>query len=319
MSQIGGSSSSPPAPLPAPGRRRARTDALFDQDFLKTLEKLNLIARQLVQGRRQALRPSPKKGASIEFRDFREYSPGDDPRAVDWLAYARLGHLYVKLYRQEEELDLWVLLDTSASMSFGDKPHPSKFDHARRIAAALAYIGMSNLDSASVAAFDGELRAGCERMRGKGQVFRLLDYLAHLEPTGRTDLERMAQMFVSRVRKPGMVVVISDFYGLEKARAALDRIRFLKHQVHVVQIVSPWERDPPLRGELRLVDAESGGHQDLTITDSMLRRYKEAFEGFSTTLRSYSMRYAIGFDQAHTDVAFDDFVRRILQHGRLLA
>jgi uncharacterized protein (DUF58 family) len=292
------------------------TQTLFDTDFLKKLECLNLIARRLVFARRQALRPSVKKGASIEFKDFREYSPGDDPRTVDWMAYARLGDLFIKLFRQEEELDLWVLLDSSGSMDFGE---PNKFDHARRIAAALAYIGLSNMDSSSVLPFADELRPGRERMRGKGQIFRLLDFLADLEPRGQTDFQRTVQKFISRVRRPGLVVVISDFYGLEKARPALDRLRFFKHQIHVMQLVSPWERDPPIRGELRLVDVESRGHQDLTITDSMLRRYKEAFTGFSGDLRRYSMKYSIGYDQAQTDTEFDEFIRRLLQHGRLLA
>jgi uncharacterized protein (DUF58 family) len=302
----------PPARLPAAGRA-----ALFDADYLKKLEWLSLIARQLVQGRRQALRPSIKKGASIEFKDFREYSPGDDPRSVDWMAYARLGHLYVKLFRQEEELDLWVLLDRSGSMDFGV---PNKFDHARRIAAALAYIGMSTMDSAGVLPFDSQVRPGPERMRGKGEIFRLLDFLTDLKPAaGHTDLEQTARMFLSRVRRPGLVVVVSDFYGLQKSRAALDRLRFLKHQVHVIQLVSPWERDPPLRGELRLTDVETGTHADITISDSMLRRYEAAFAAFSAELRAYAMSGSIGYDQAQTDVPFDDFVRGVLQHGRLLA
>ncbi|HZW06808.1 MAG TPA: DUF58 domain-containing protein, partial [Phycisphaerales bacterium] len=148
------------APAPPTARTRGGGGELFDADFLKRLEWLSLIARQLVQGRRQALRPSIKKGASIEFKDFREYSPGDDPRSVDWMAYARLGHLYIKLFRQEEELDLWVLLDRSRSMDFGD---PNKFDHARRIAAAFAYIGMATMDSSSVLPFDASLGAGPER------------------------------------------------------------------------------------------------------------------------------------------------------------
>ena len=295
-----------------PGKGRE----LFDQGYLKTLEKLNLIARQLIQGRRAALRPSIKKGASIEFKDYREYSPGDDPRSVDWLVYARLGELHVRLFRQEEELDLWVLMDRSGSMNFGE---PNKFDHARRIAAALAYIGMANMDSASVVPFDAELRPGRERMRGKGQIFHLMDYLKELDTAGATDLEKTVQKFTSRVRRPGLVVVMSDFYGLAKSRAALDRLRFMKHQLHIIQLVSPWERDPPLRGELRLIDVESGGHEDLTITDSMLRRYKAAFAEFSADVRQYAMKYSIGYDQAQTDVSFDEFVKRVLQHGRLLA
>jgi uncharacterized protein (DUF58 family) len=289
---------------------------LFDSEFLKKLEYLNLIARRLVFGRRQALRQSVKKGASIEFKDFREYSPGDDLRSVDWMAYARLDQLFVKLYRQEEELDLWVLLDTSGSMDFGD---PNKFDHARRIAAALSYIGMANMDSASVVPFGEGLGDGRTRLRGRGNIFRLLTWLEELKPGGDTDFEQTVRKFLSVVRKQSLVVIVSDFYGLDRARKALDRMRYFRHQMHVIQMIAPWERDPPIRGELRLVDMESSGHADLTVTDTMLKRYKKAFEQQAEDLKRYSMRYSIGFDQAHTDVAFDHFLRGVLEHGRLLA
>ena len=291
------------------------SDALFDDDFLKKLEYLNLIARRLVFGRRQALRASVKKGASIEFKDFREYSPGDDPRTVDWMAYARLGELYIKLFRQEEELDLWVLLDSSASMSFGE---PSKFDHARRIAAALAYIGMANMDSASVVPFNTSLLAGRERMRGRGQIFRLLEFLRQIDCRGSTALPATIQRFTTRVRRASLIVLLSDFYGLAQAREAIDQLRYAKHQIHVIQLVSPWERDPPLRGELQLVDVESGEAENLTITDSMLRRYKTAYTQLAEDLKRYSLRNSIGFAQAPTDLPFDQFVRRLLEHGGLL-
>jgi uncharacterized protein (DUF58 family) len=237
-------------------------DALFDKDFLKKLEYLDLIARRLVFGRQQALRQSVKKGASIEFKDFREYTPGDDPRTVDWAVYARLGELVVKLFRQEEELDLWVLLDSSASMNFGE---PNKFDHARRIAAALSYIGMSNMDSAGVVPFTSNLSKGLTRMRGRGRIFGVLDYLTGLKCGGTTDLIAAVRAYVSRVRRPSLIVIISDFYGLESARRAIDQLRFFKHEIYVVQMASPWELNPSIRGELRLIDTETDAHEDLTI------------------------------------------------------
>lgn len=292
------------------------TRDLFDTDFLKTLEYLELIARRLVFGRQHAQRISVRKGASIEFKDFREYSPGDDPRTVDWSIYARVGELVVKLFRQEQELDLWVLLDRSASMAFGE---PSKFDLGRQLAAALAYIGMCNMDSASVTPFDEALTVGRNRLRGRGQVFRLLDYLRDLEADGRTDLRAATKAFVSRVRRPGLVVIISDFYGLQESRQALDQLRYFKHEIFVIQTVTSWELDPPIRGELRLVDAESGGHADLVISDSMLRRYRRAFESFSEDLKRSSMQRAIGYAMARTDVPFDQFLVKVLQRGGLVA
>jgi len=291
-------------------------DPLFDKDFLRKLEYLELIARRLVFGREHAHRISSRKGASIEFRDFREYSPGDDPRSVDWSVYARLGELVVKLFRQEQELDLWVLLDRSASMRFGT---PDKFRHAQRLAASLAYIGMCNMDSASVVPMAESLDLGRERMRGKGQIFRLLDDIASIEPGGRTDLRSATRALVARARRPGLVVLISDFYGLQDAQRSIDQLRFFKHEVYVVQVASPWELDPPIRGDLRLVDAETGESSDLVITDGLLKRYREAYEAFSTSLRRYCLRYSIGCSLATTDEPFDEFITRVLQRGGLVA
>jgi uncharacterized protein (DUF58 family) len=290
-------------------------EALFDKEFLKKLEYLDLIARRLVFGRQQALRPSVKKGASIEFKDFREYTPGDDPRTVDWSVYARLDQLVVKLFRQEEELDLWVLLDGSASMDFGA---PNKFVYARRLAAALAYIGMSNMDSAAVVPYAGELTPGCTHLRGRGRVFGLLEYLTGLHAGGRTDPALVMRTYVARVRRPSLVVLISDFYGLDGVRRALDQLRFFKHQLYVIQVAAPWELAPSIRGEWRLIDSESTAHADLTITDSMLRRYRRAFTGLSEDLRRYSMRYSIGYSRARTDVPFDEFLLDLLQRGGLV-
>lgn len=290
--------------------------ALFDRDFLRTLETLNLIARRLVFGRRQALRASVKKGASIEFRDFRAYTPGDDPRTVDWSVYARLDELVIKLFRQEEELDLWALVDRSASMDFGE---PNKFAYARRLAAALAYIGLCNMDSASVVPFDAELRPGRQRLRGRGRIFELLDHLTALPSGGRTDLPRAVREFLGRVRRPSLVVIVSDFYGLTGAQRAIDHLRFFKHQVFVLQVASPWELEPTVRGEYRLVDAETAEHEDLTLTDGLLRRYREAFDRAAEDLRRYCMRHAIGCALARTDVPFDAFLRRLLERGQLVA
>lgn len=291
-------------------------DDLFDSGYLKRLEYLELIARRLVFGRQQALRASVKKGASTEFRDYREYTPGDDPRSVDWSVYGRLGQLVVKLFRLEEELDLWLLLDCSGSMDFGV---PHKFDYARRIAGALAYVGMCNMDSASVLPFAGDLLPGRERLRGRSRILSLLDSLRGLRCGGITNLPNVIQQFVARVRRPGLVVLLSDFYGLQEARRAIDRLRFFKHELFVMQVASPWEVEPDIRGELRLVDAESGAHDDLTITDSMLRRYRAAFQRLGTDLRTYCLKYSIGQALARTDAAFDDFLVGTMQRGGLLA
>jgi uncharacterized protein (DUF58 family) len=292
------------------------TEPLFDSGFLKKLDYLNLIAKRLVFGKQQAQRQSVRKGASIEFKDFRSYVHGDEPRTIDWGVYARLDELVVKLYRQEQDLDLWVLLDASGSMDFGE---PNKFVCARRIAAALGYIGMCNMDSAGVLPFSTELADGRGGMRGKGRIFDLLEFLTNLKRQQETDLVRTARGFVSRIRRPGLVVILSDFYGLQNAERAIDQLRFFKHQIYVVQVASPWELEPEIRGELRLVDCESDENCDLVVSATMLRRYKKSFDDFREEMRRYCMKYAIGYSLATTDVPFDQFILSVLQRGGLVA
>lgn len=292
------------------------SEPLFDREFLRKLEYLNLLSKRLVFGRQQALRQSVKKGASLEFREFREYVPGDDPRSIDWTVLARLNELVVKLFRHEEELHLWVLLDASRSMDFGE---PNKFDVARRIAAALAYIGLCNMDSASVVPFSRQLRPGLERMRGRGRVFQMLEHLTDLRADDETDLPRCAQEFVSRVRRPGLVVVLSDLYGLAAGQAALDRLRFFRHELFVIPLADRRELSPELRGELRLFDCETGGHRDLVVTESLLKKYRRRVEESREELRRYCMRYSIGHAPTTTDVPFDEFLRKVLETGGLVA
>lgn len=209
-------------------------------------------------------------------------------------------------------MHLWVLLDASRSMDFGQ---PNKFTVARQIAAALAYIGLCNMDSAGVVPFSRGLQAGLDRLRGRGRVFQLLDFLSALQAGDETDLERSAREFVARVRRPGLVVVLSDLYGLAAGQTALDRLRFFRHEVFVIPLADPRELSP----ELRLFDAETGGHRDLVVTESLLKKYRRRVDESREELRRYCMRYSIGHAPTTTDVPFDQFLRKVLETGGLVA
>src|SRR5947207_13054306 len=144
----------------------------FDAGFLKTLEALNLLARRTLTGDDRAERLTPRKGASLEFADYRRYTPGDEIRYIDWNVYARHGNLFVKEFSAEENLHVSILLDTSRSMEFG-----GKFQAAKELAAALGYIGLANYDTVSLYAFGSELRMIKKFLRGKGRIFELLGML----------------------------------------------------------------------------------------------------------------------------------------------
>src|SRR5689334_3193634 len=178
----------------------------FQDDFLRKLEYLHVVSRREFAGQNRADRRTPKRGRGIEFADHRPYTPGDDYRLIDWKAYGRLNHLLLRLFDEEQDLPIYLMLDVSASMA-----EPAKFDMARRIAAALCYIGLAHLDRLTIVPFGSELRRESSPGRGKGRIFRVFDTLEQLEAGGPTDLRAACKAFASRPRQRGLVVVISDF------------------------------------------------------------------------------------------------------------
>jgi uncharacterized protein (DUF58 family) len=288
---------------------------IFDQDFLRRLEYLDVVARKILSGRLRAERLSMRRGTSVEFEDYRNYSVGDDLRYLDWNIYGRLEELFLKLYKEEENLHLTVLLDRSESMRFG---RPDKFLHARQVAAALAYIGMSNLDDAAVHSFGQDLGDATRRLRGKGQVRQLFEFLEDLPAAGETDMRRSFRRFIGVQRRRGVVVVISDLYDRDGVIPALRYLRSRRHDVYVIHVMDQEEVDPPLRGDLRLVDSESGAHRDITVTDSLRRRYREAFEGHAKSVEAYCRGSETGYVRALTQVPFDALVLKILKRGGLV-
>src|SRR5579864_4354955 len=164
--------------------------ALFDSDFVKKLEYLSLVSRRVFRGSLLAQRRTMQMGGGIEFADHRDYTPGDDFRYLDWNLYARHDELMLKRFQEEEDLHVYFLLDCSRSMGFGK---PAKFDLARQVTAALAYIALADLDRIAVVAFANDILADFPLTRGKGRILALLHFLEGLPPSGEdTSLERVA-------------------------------------------------------------------------------------------------------------------------------
>ena len=183
-------------------------DELFDSAFLSRLEYLRVVARRIFAGSAPGSRTGKGAGPGLEFAEHRAYAPGDDWRQIDWAAYGRLDKLLLRLCRQEEDLSIYFLLDASGSMATGSPP---KFDHARRLTAALAYIGLATLESVRLVAVDGGVRAHLEAGRGQGHLLPVLDFLRGLKAGGPTDLARAVEGFLPHAPKTGLAVLVSDF------------------------------------------------------------------------------------------------------------
>src|SRR3954449_11072793 len=190
---------------------------LLDPEFLHKLEQLELVSRKIFVGRMKGERKSKRRGSSVEFADHRNYSVGDDLRHIDWNVYGRLDKLFLKLFLEEEDLHIYSMLDTSLSMDFGD---PTKLHYGKQVAAALAFIGLVNHDRVILDTFASKLDQGIPSVRGRSQMWRVIQYLEHLASSGESDLKSASREFAIRHASKGVVVVISDFldkHGYEDA------------------------------------------------------------------------------------------------------
>jgi uncharacterized protein (DUF58 family) len=291
---------------------------LFDSAFLSKLEQLHLLARKLFRGEHRAERRSRQVGSSLEFADYRNYAWGDEPRTIDWAVFARLDRLFVKLFEKERDLDVHFLIDASASMR-GGTPRDAKFDGARKIAAALGYIALANLDRVNVGWFDSALRDDLGLARGKSQFHQVLQFLSQPpSPLGPTAFAPSIRAFCQRLKRRGLVFVLSDFFDPAGYEEPLSLLRYNQFEVHVVQVIDRAELDPPLSGDLRLTDCETGETFEVTATDALVRTYRHEIAGYLQALEDFCLRRGVGYALARSDVPFEDLVLRVLRDGVML-
>jgi uncharacterized protein (DUF58 family) len=289
------------------------TSPLLDPAFLARLDRLHLAARRIFSGRQQAAHVSRRPGAGSEFVEHRAYAAGDELRLLDWNALARTGRLTTKVFRQEADRDLVFALDVSASMGV----EPAKFECARRLAAALAYIGLCELDRVHLVAFAEGVRAARAPLRGRPAAREMLRFWAELRAGGRTDLARLPARFPAR--RGGLVFLISDFLDPAGLPAGLDGLGRLGHEVVGLHVVTPRELAPGLLGEWRLVDPEgAGASRRVHLTRGSLRRYGEALRAHGQAVRRRLQARRGAYVRVRSDAPLEALILRELRAGRLL-
>lgn len=287
---------------------------ILDSTFLKKLERLSLVARRAFAGQMKGEKRSVKRGTSVEFADYREYLMGDDLRYVDWNSAARLERLFVKLFIEEEDLYLAILLDTSESMSFGE---PSKLTHAARIAAALGYIGLTNYDRVSLTAFAEHLGKALPASRGKAAVLPFFAYLNQVQAGGGTGFTAALKSFAARSKNRGVALVLSDFFD----SGWQDGIRSLLargFQVGLIQVLDSEELNPTLVGDLRIIDSETGEAKEMSINPALLDRYRKAVDQFTGDINSFAKRYGVDYVRVTTLTPVDEVILNYLRRGGLI-
>lgn len=283
---------------------------LFNEAFLRRLESLNFVTRRPVAGHLRGAHRSRRTGSGMVFTDYRAYTPGDDTKHLDWGIYLRLDRLILRLFEEEADLPIYLFVDTSASMSFGE---PSKFDFARKIAAALAYLALINHDRVSVVGWGDGVVEQLSARRGKAQVWPAFRFLESLQTGGGTHLSTALKSYFGNARTRGVVVLLSDFLDKDGFETAARWLRQYGHEVFAMQILSPQEVAPDLPDDVVLVDSEDGSADTLHVTPSLLKAYGEAREEFCREVRESCRRQGWSYLEARSDAAFETLMLQVLR------
>ncbi len=289
---------------------------LLDEEFLRRIEMLDLLSRKMHRGADKGERRSRKKGESVEFADYRHYVQGDEPRFIDWNIFGRLDRLFLKLFLEEEELNLRIMIDTSSSMDSGSPV--SKMDLSRKIAAALAYVALSRNNRLVISPFDESPSGELGPCRGRKMVMRAFEFLQDLSPGGTTCLETACRRAAHHAKRKGVLVLISDFLDPSGWDRGLHYLVSGNLDVHAVQVLSETEINPPVRGDLRLFDCELRSFADVTVSENLLKTYRRTLEAFMGGLKAYCIGRGMNYIFARTGAPFEKTVLELMRTGGLL-
>ncbi len=323
---------------------------LLEPDFLRRLETLTLLSRRMARSGLRGERRSATLGRGVEYADYRSYQAGDDYRYIDWNIYSRLDRLFVKLFSEEEDINVHLLIDRSASMAFplslvgafapswvgafapdparvparsgdpgGTAPVFTKLEYAVRVAAAIGYIGLVNLDRVGAAGFDRRISGSLGPGRGRAQTLHLFRFLGGLAPGEGSDLGAAMREYVHGTRRRGLLVLLSDLLMPGGYAEGLKLARAHHFDLFLIHVLSEDDLTPPLAGDLRLIDSESGAPLEVTVDGPALRAHVRARDRYLSELESFCLRHRIEYLRTTTTVPFTDLILRYLRVGGLIA
>jgi uncharacterized protein (DUF58 family) len=307
--------------LPDPPRP-ATIDDLLDAGLVARLSGLDVTARKVLSGKLKGERRSKRRGESVEFADHRPYAIGDDLRHIDWNIFGRLDRLFLKLFLEEEDLSLHLVLDASASHDAGS---PSKFLLMQKLTAALGYVGLANLHRVHVTALGGldaqgqpQLMSVVRDLRGRRRLSDLTRFVCQLEPGGAGAFTEGCKRLAVTRRGRGVMVVMSDFLVKEGYDQGLGVLLGGGYELYALQVLSPQELDPAsdggFGGDLNLKDCEDGDLAEVTISAPLLRQYKATLAAYVARLRQFCAQRSIVTQTVPSstpvDVLILDYLRR---------
>ncbi|MBL9149506.1 MAG: DUF58 domain-containing protein [Phycisphaerae bacterium] len=316
-------------------KRPERVDDLIDGKLMARLDQIDVVSRKIFAGKVQGERRSKRRGISVEFADFRQYVHGDDLRFVDWNIYGRLDRLFLKVFLEEEDLSMVIVLDASASMRWGN---PDKFVFAQKLAMALGYIGLCNHNRVSLVSFGSPANGGglqrLSNLRGRRRTGEMGQWLLRLDPTPDLRLEEKKASATSAVtfddamrtialsrQGRGVMLILSDFLYKQGYEKGLRYVAGGGYDTFALQILSPEEIDPAannVSGDLKLVDVEDADQSEVTITPALLKSYRERLNAYCGQMRDFCVRRGITHVLVDSAVDMDELILDYLRKRGLL-
>jgi uncharacterized protein (DUF58 family) len=277
----------------------------FDPTSLAKYGRLTLVARGLVEGFLTGVHKSPYKGFSVEFAEHRQYYPGDEIRHIDWRAYGKTDRYYIKEYEEETNLRAYLLVDASGSMAYRGK-HASKFQFAQYVAASLAYLMLHQRDAVGLVTHDTRLRQMIQPRANAKHLLRLINTLEQTQPGGETSLAPLWHDLVGRMKRRGLIVVLSDcFDQIGPLLRALRHFRHKRHEVLLFHVLAPEELEFPFSRMTQFRNLERDGHRILVDPGQLRKEYRKNFDAFCTQLREQARQMRIDYQLLRTDESVD--------------
>lgn len=291
---------------------RRRLTELLDPDFMARLDSLDVISRKILQGKLQGERRSKRRGQSVEFADHRPYVAGDDLRFVDWNIYGRLDQLFLKLFLEEQDMTIHIVIDVSASSSFGEG---AKELFIKKLAAALGYVSLVNNNRLTISSFSEGVKGQLKNMRGRNYIGAMAEFLLNSSCQGSSDFGSSCRQLAAGRIGSGIMIVLSDFLFKEGFDTGLRQLISRQYDLYAIQVLSPEELRPELTGDLKLVDIEDADIAEITISTTLLKYYKRNLTAYCNELKDFCTRRGAAYILANSADSVEtltlDYLRRI--------
>ncbi|MHC4351595.1 MAG: DUF58 domain-containing protein [Planctomycetota bacterium] len=292
-----------------------RLTDLLDPAFMNRLDSLDVLSRKILQGKLHGERRSKRRGQSVEFADYRPYVAGDDLRFVDWNIYGRLEQLFLKLFLEEQDLTVHIVVDGSASMSLGE---PSKELFIKKLAAALGYVSLVNNNRVTISFFADGIKGQLANMRGRNYLHQMAEYLLVTDCDGLSDFDSSCRQLAAGRIGSGVMIVLSDFLFKEGYDSGLRRLIGRNYDLYAIQVLSPGELSPDLSGELKLIDVEDTDVAEITVSAALTKYYKRNVTAYCNELRTFCTRRGAVYVLANSADSVESLVLNYLRRIRLL-